>query len=180
MPDLSHTYTAVPNPFLFSSSEVRTAVDEQGEAWFCAKDVCDILEHSNPSMAIENLDDDERDTLSNTDGVGRKKDMLFISESGLYALIFASRKPAAKQFRKWVTSEVLPSIRKQGFYGQVPVQLRLGYSQQIVKLSEKLVSNKDRMVHEILLNEIRDICNLVGRRLPDVTLLDTPRTGTEG
>ena len=82
----------------------------ENEPWFV--DVCDILELSNPSVALKNLDEDERTKFN----LGRQGNTNLINESGLYALIVRSRKPEAKKFRKWITSEVLPSIRKHGVY----------------------------------------------------------------
>ena len=99
-------------PFDFKGNSVRT-VQIHGEPWFVAKDVCSVLELSNPSMAIKALDEDEV-TLSQIEGSHRPTNI--ISESGLYALIMRSDKPQAKPFRKWVTSEVIPSIRKTGKY----------------------------------------------------------------
>ena len=84
----------------------------ENEPWFVAKDVCDILELSNPSVALKNLDEDERTKFN----LGRQGNTNLINESGLYALVVRSRKPEAKKFRKWITSEVLPSIRKHGVY----------------------------------------------------------------
>lgn len=91
--------------------EVRTVVRD-GEPWFVAKDICEILELTNPTVAIESLDDDERSKYS----LGRQGEVNIVNESGLYALVFKSRKPEAKAFRKWVTSDVLPTIRKTGWY----------------------------------------------------------------
>ncbi len=116
-------------PFDFDDNLVRTTIID-GEPWFVAADVCRVLGHSNPTMAISNLDDDERMTLSITDDEwadlsisegqrGGARFLNIVSEPGLYMLIFTSRKPAAKRFRKWVTSEVLPALRKHGHY-QMP------------------------------------------------------------
>jgi prophage antirepressor-like protein len=99
-------------PFYYESQEVRTFVDEDGNPWWVAKDVCEVLGHSNPSVAIETLDVDERSKKS----LGRQGEAWVVSESGLYALIMRSNKPKARPFRKWVTSEVLPSIRSRGIY----------------------------------------------------------------
>lgn len=86
-----------------------------GEPWFVAKDVCDALSIQNNRDAVDHLDNDEKLTsVVTTSGQARK--MTFVNESGLYNLIFQSRKPEAKAFRKWVTGEVLPSIRKTGRY----------------------------------------------------------------
>ena len=91
---------------------VRTVL-LNGEAWFCIKDVCDILEIKNPSDIPKRLEEDEvhRFNLGSRSGITN-----FTSESGLYALILRSKKPCAKPFRKWITSEVIPSIRKTGMY----------------------------------------------------------------
>lgn len=82
------------------------------------KDVCEVLGIGNVSDAIARLDDDEFDTIEVTDSIGRKQKTYVVNESGLYSLIMTSRKPEAKAFKKWVTSEVLPSIRKTGGYGR--------------------------------------------------------------
>jgi prophage antirepressor-like protein len=87
----------------------------KGEPWFVAKDVCSILGLSNPSQALRALDADEKGVTS-TDTLGGAQEVLTVSESGLYALVMRSRKPEAKAFRKWVTSVVLPAIRRDGGY----------------------------------------------------------------
>ena len=99
-------------PFNFKNHSVRAITDESGEPWFVAADVCSVLEHTNPSMAIQSLDDDERAKHY----LGRQGETWVINESGLYSLILTSRKPEAKAFKKWITSEVLPTIRKTGGY----------------------------------------------------------------
>lgn len=103
--------------FDFKGASLRTLTDEAGEPWFVAKDVCDILELTNPAVALQSLDDDEKTNLSNSyvwSEPGRRP--LIISEPGLYRLVMRSRKPEAKEFQRWVTHEVLPAIRKTGGY----------------------------------------------------------------
>ena len=102
--------------FAFEDHLVRTTTDEKGDPWFVAKDVCRVLEIVNHKDAVSRLDEDERDGVGITDRIGRQQTLTVISESGLYALIFRSRKPEAKAFSKWVRSEVLPAIRKTGSY----------------------------------------------------------------
>ncbi len=105
---------------VFNFSQEKTPIRVQlinSEPWFVAKDVCVVLEHSNHKMAIKTLDEDEVSSVYLTDAMGRKQETKIVSESGLYSLIFQSRKAEAKKFRKWVTSEVLPSIRRKGYYG---------------------------------------------------------------
>lgn len=94
--------------------QVRT-VEENGEIWFVAKDVCDILEISNHRDATSNLDDDEKG-VAKIDTLGGMQDMTVISEAGLYTLLLRSNKEQARPFRRWVTHEVVPSIRKHGAY----------------------------------------------------------------
>lgn len=105
---------------VFNFSQEKTPIRVQlihGEPWFVAKDVCKVLEHSNHKMAVKSLDDDEVSTVYLIDAIGREQNTTVVNESGLYSLIFQSRKPGARKFRKWVTSEVLPSIRRKGYYG---------------------------------------------------------------
>lgn len=105
--------------FTYNMNRVRT-VFKEGEPWFVLKDVCEILDIGNSRMVAERLDDDEKNSVSITDGNRGNPNFTVISESGLYNVIFLSRKPEAKKFKKWVTSEVLPSIRKTGSYVQTP------------------------------------------------------------
>jgi prophage antirepressor-like protein len=102
-------------PFDFEGSTVRV-IDRIGEPWFVLADVCSVLEISNPSDAARRLDDDEKHTLDNVEGIAsaQVRQITIVNESGLYSLILTSRKPEAKRFKKWVTSEVLPAIRRTG------------------------------------------------------------------
>lgn len=104
--------------FDFNSAAVRVMVRDDAP-WFVAADVCRVLDLQNPTDAVKGLDEDEKITLANSEGnprAGIPHQLSLISESGLYALVFKSRKPEAKAFRKWVTSEVLPAIRQTGKY----------------------------------------------------------------
>ena len=114
--------------------EVRTVV-RKGEPWFVAKDVCAILGISNHNDATSRLDDDEKSGSVVPTHYG-DKEITIVSESGLYHLVFISRKPEAKAFRKWVTSEVLPAIRKTGYY--VHPSLEKASRQNIKLMSEAL------------------------------------------
>lgn len=100
--------------FVFADQTIRVEMIN-GEPWFVAKDVCDILGIKNSRHALILLDADEKGVIL-TDTPGGKQGMATVNESGLYSLIMNSRKPEAKAFRKWVTSEVLPAIRKDGGY----------------------------------------------------------------
>lgn len=102
--------------FNFNTASLRTLTDENGDPWFVAKDVCDILEISNNRDAISQLDSDEKNTVVISDGIPGNPNKTIISEPGLYKLIMRSRKPGACEFQRWVTHEVLPTIRKHGIY----------------------------------------------------------------
>ena len=99
----------------YESSEIRT-VQVNGEPWFVLADVCKVLELSSPHKVADRLENDERNQIPVTDSLGRYQNTAIINESGLYTVILRSDKPQAKPFRKWVTSVVLPSIRKHGAY----------------------------------------------------------------
>ena len=102
---------------VFNSSEFGNVrvVQVDGEPWFVAADVCRALEISNSRDAVARLDDDEKG-VGSTDTLGGKQGMQIINEPGLYTLVLGSRKPEAKTFKRWVTHEVFPAIRKTGSY----------------------------------------------------------------
>lgn len=103
----------LPAIFQYEDKEMRVVTDEQGEPWWVAVDVCNILTLSNPTEAIRGLDDDEKSTLRITEG---GPEINIVSEPGLYSLIIRSNKKEAKDFKRWITHDVIPSIRKTGSY----------------------------------------------------------------
>ena len=126
--------------FNFEQKDVRVVMKD-GEPWWVAKDVCEVLELSNPTMALEGLDEDERAKFC----LGRQGDANIITESGLYTLVMRSNKPEAKRFRKWVTSEVLPIIRKHGAY-MTPAKLEevLLNPDTLIKLAQTLKEEQEK------------------------------------
>lgn len=154
---------------IFNSTEfgeIRT-ITKDGEPMFCLTDVCKALEISNPSKVAQRLDEDERTKLE----LGRAGETNFITESGLYAVILRSDKPNAKQFRKWVTSEVLPSIRKTGGYGKpmtTAEQIKL-LAQGNTELNERVEKVEDKIYNlendmPLYGCEIEEVCNHVKRK----------------
>lgn len=112
--------------FNFGAHSVRVVVRD-GEPWFVASDVCAALLYKNTSDAVAtHLDDDERSTIANSESRNGGGSLVVINESGLYALVLRSRKPEARKFAKWVTSEVLPAIRKTGVYVGKPFTVNPG------------------------------------------------------
>ena len=112
---------------------IRTVVID-GEPWFVAKDVCDILGVQNVTQSMQQLEDFERSMFN----IGRQGEANIISESGFYTLVLRSRKPIAKPFRLWVTQEVLPQIRKTGGY----IQVDEGDSEKDILAKALLIANK--------------------------------------
>ena len=109
---MSENITIFQNP---EFGNIRTIRDEKGEPLFCLKDVCEVLDLRTQKV-VQRLEDDVLSKYPIVDNLGRSQQATFVNEDGLYDTILESRKPGAKAFRKWVTAEVLPSIRKQGGY----------------------------------------------------------------
>jgi anti-repressor protein len=103
--------TELQKVFSYSGNEVRTVINKN-DVWFVASDVCKILDIQNVTQALQRLEEDERSMFN----IGRQGKVNIINESGLYEIIFASRKQEAREFKKWVKQEVLPTIRKHGAY----------------------------------------------------------------
>lgn len=129
--------------FNYQSKQVRT-VAKDGEPWFAAKDICDILELGNSRMALERLDNDEKG-VSLIDTPGGTQSMQVVNEPGLYVLILGSRKKEAKAFKRWITHEVIPSIRKHGAY-MTPQKIEevLLNPDTIIQLATELKKERER------------------------------------
>lgn len=135
--------------FPATGQAVRTVMRD-GEPWFVAADVCAALGIGNPRQAVSNLDDDEvrQEPVTTTDGSGRELQTNLVSEPGLYSLIMRSRKAEAKAFRRWVTHDVLPAIRRDGGYispaaseDQLDALTRRARGQmEVLRLAEGLVA----------------------------------------
>lgn len=132
--------------------EVRSFI-KNGEPWFVAKDVCDILGLTNPSESLKALDDDEKSTLRISEGGPAVN---IINESGLYTLVLRSRKPEAKKFKKWVTTEVLPSIRKYGAYmTDNTIEKALTSPDFLIQLATQLKEEREKRIQsEAFLHKI--------------------------
>ena len=120
--------------FNYKNSNVRT-IEQDGQVWFVAKDVCDILGIVNARDAIKPLDDDEKADVGISDG-SQKRHYNVISESGVYELILRSNKPEAKNFARWVRKEVLPSIMRTGKYS-------VGQGDEVLALAQRIVAQHE-------------------------------------
>lgn len=136
--------------FNFENNNIRVILLE-GHPWFIAKDICAILGLSNVSQALTILDEDEKGIISN-DTIGEqsftKYSILTISESGFYNLVLASRKPEAKIFKKWVTSKVLPEIRKNGSFSVTPYSLPTTHAEALRQLASS-IEEKENMQKQL-------------------------------
>ena len=132
--------------FNFNSATLRTLTDENGDPWFVAKDVCDVLGLNNVSQALTRLDDDEKSSIILNDGTPGTPNKAIVSESGLYSLTIASRKPEAHEFKRWVTHEVLPTIRKHGAYmTQQTIDKALTSPDFLIQLATRLKEEQEKV-----------------------------------
>ena len=121
--------------------EIRT-VTKNNEPWFIATDVCSALDISNTSQALTRLDDDEKNTIILNEGIGNPNKSI-VSEYGLYNLILASRKKEAKKFKRWITHEVIPTIRKHGAYmSSEVIEKTLSDPDYLIRLATNLKEEK--------------------------------------
>jgi len=137
--------------FNFEDKELKT-IQVNDEVYFVGKDVCTILELSDVSKAISRLDEDEK-LIRTLFLSGQNREVLLINESGLYSLVLTSRKPEAKRFKRWVTGEVLPSIRKIGGYGvqldgNLIIQSIVNMQKQFIELN----SNVTALINNLAIN----------------------------
>lgn len=160
------------NPFTFSEAEVRTAIGENDEPLFCAKDVCQILDikWSGSGTTLENMPEKWFCTL-NLRGQRGTGEVVFINEAGLYHLVFRSNKPNAKEFAGWVCEEVLPQLRKYGFYGKVAVKDYIALNKQITQLALQLARTKNSFAARVLYDQLKDYCNIIGKPLPAIEFI---------
>lgn len=142
--------------FTYKNNAVRT-IEKNGEPWFVLKDVCEILGLGTPARVAERLDKDEVSLTHITDSIGRKQETTVVNESGLYNVIIRSDKPEAKPFRKWITAEVLPSIRKTGAY-MTPETI------------EKVLMNPDTIIS--LATQLKELQTKVEQDKPKVLFAD--------
>lgn len=151
---MGNNITIYSNP---QFGKIRTMTDGKGEPWFCGRDVAQALGYANPNDAIVKHVDEEDKLVSQIATPGQRRQFAFINESGLYSLILSSKLDTARQFKRWVTSEVLPAIRKHGAYSmhgsqQTPTSdiecVRRAFIVLNIQVKELSAAN-DRLSHEV-------------------------------
>lgn len=132
--------------FNFDHTPVRILTDENNEPWFIAKDICDILNYTNASKAIsDHIDPEDKLNNDSLSSLGQRGGWL-INESGLYSLVLSSKLPTAKEFKRWVTHEVLPSIRKHGAYmTQQTLDKALTSPDFLIQLATRLKEEQEKV-----------------------------------
>lgn len=155
----------IANPFQFADMDVRTAVDELGKPWFCAKDVCAILDIAWTGHTLQNFPNEYTCMVKVTMESGAKE-MAFISEPGLYRLAFRSNKPKADEFTRWVCEVVLPEIRETGSFGTLDLKTRIQLDKHIVFLSSAMVKAKDSFQRDLLMDRLVKACNMANQPFP--------------
>lgn len=125
--------------FQFQNRPVRIEMIDD-EPWFVAKDICGALGLVNPSASYARLDEDEIDVITISDDAGRRQQMRVVNEAGMYNLIFSSVKPEAKEFKRWVTHDVLPAIRREGVYVVPPALSALQEPGNSLAIAKQLVN----------------------------------------
>lgn len=139
-------------PSLFKNNYlVRSYMDNENNIWVCCKDICDVLDIKDNSNILRTLDEDEKIMRELQDLIDRHHQMRFISESGVYKLLFRSRKEIAKEFVRWITKEVIPTIRKTGSYSLKPnpVKEQLECQMMIYEMHSKLgLDERDELFYK--------------------------------
>lgn len=132
--------------FEFKGESLRALTNKAEEPWFVLKDCMSIIDLGNPTETVKMFDDDEFSTTEVIDSIGRRQQAYIISEPGLYRLVMRSRKPEAKEFQRWVTHEVLPSIRKHGAYmTQQTLDKALTSPDFLIQLATKLKEEQEKV-----------------------------------
>ena len=131
-------------PVQFGTTAIRIMLDAHGEPWWFLSECCQAVGLPNATRVAERLDPDDLKKTQGTDRLGRPQEVWMVNESGLYTLLLRSNKPEAKRFRRWVTQEVLPTIRKTGTYdlprkssGDMLVEMALAYRGRFVRLQDR-------------------------------------------
>jgi prophage antirepressor-like protein len=164
------------NPFIFSNNEVRTATDDKGEVWFCAKDVFEALGviWKGAKGSLTNCPE-KWQGVCYLQTPGGTQEAIFITEAAVYQTAFRSNKPEAVEFANWVCEEVLPALRKQGYFGLTKEIDQVKGTNAMVGLLRTLSNTKDAFSYQLLTRRLRNLCNAMGEPMPDIELLGKDR-----
>jgi prophage antirepressor-like protein len=151
-------------PFNYGDHIVRTILIG-GEPWFVLADLCKVLDLSNPSMVADRLNPDDLSTTEVIDSMGRRQQARIVNESGMYETVFMSRKPEAVAFRRWVTSTVLPEIRKTGSFNAQPALTGPELMALALQESQRTIEQREARIYQL--------DQIITEQAPKVTYVDT-------
>ncbi|MDD2323109.1 MAG: Bro-N domain-containing protein [Bacteroidales bacterium] len=161
--------------FDYQKQTIRTITDENEQVWFAGIDVCNILGYADSEQTVKKLDEDERMLDRIPDGSGQTRKTWTVNEFGLYSLILSSTKPEAKEFKRWVTHEILPSIRKAGKY---TTEQEKNHNFNLKTLSDTIISLKNDK--EELQKKINEKKKEIDKRTTELTqLINQDRSQTQ-
>lgn len=164
-------------PFKFESGSASIRVVEiDGEPWFVVRDVLLALEYADdyhPARAVDRVPDQWKG-VHRMHTLGGFQEMLIVSESGLYFFINRSDKPKALPFQLWLAGEVLPALRKRGYYGDLKQSERLRYHGTLARTVRQLETSHSAFSQNILLQQVQGICSILRIDMPTVSLLQQP------
>lgn len=163
-------------PFAFESSTNQVRVVEiDGEPWFVARDIMSALEYAETTLEsitqkVSSVPEEwkGRHRMSTPGGT---QDLLCLSEAGMYFFVGRSDKPKALPFQKWLAGEVLPTLRKRGYYGELKPTEMLRFHTALSRTVRQLETTQTALSQNILLQQVRGICSILKVRMPDVTLM---------
>lgn len=164
----------LPTQFSYERKRLRMFI-KNGEPYYCAADFCSILEISNPTDAVKRLKKDELDLIEVTDSLGRQQITNGVNETGIYSLILGTRKPEAKAFKRWITHDVIPAIRKTGSYSAqlTPAEALLRSVELLAKQERELNAVKEAQTksQEVLVKHEFALTTLDQKVRVEITLL---------
>ncbi|NMY06000.1 hypothetical protein HBO12_23830 [Pseudomonas sp. WS 5059] len=165
---------SMPILFEFEALPVRVVTEENGEHWFCAKDICTILGYSNSRQVISDNCREKGVRITDTLTEKGKQELQFIDEGNLYRLIIRSRKEEAQQFESWVCDEVLPALRKTGSYqleNRSTASARIANHRLRLVLGKELHRTRDPALRTLIHQQLADVSNALGLPTPEIDSL---------
>lgn len=161
----------IPVLFEFEALPVRVVTEEDGEHWFCAKDVCEVLGYNNSRQSVEDHCREAGVSKRYTSSGGQRRELAFINEGNLYRLIIKSRKEEAKRFESWVCDEVLPALRKTGSYqmsNRSSTAARIANHRLRLTLAKELHRTRDPELRKLIHQQLADVSDALSLPTPEI------------
>jgi len=156
--------------FYFDEGEIRTATSEDGQIWFAARDVCEVLNLTWSGKTLQKMPKIWV-SMFQQNTIKGDRDHTFINEPAVYRLAFRSNKPEAERFCNWVCGEVLPAIRKHGYFGQMPPKDEVALTRVAMQIVQRLGETGDAFERDFLIERARRVFALLGQPVPNLALI---------